>query len=129
MISAKQAVLLIAVLIAVNKWREERKAEQRKRMIQEAVKAKGYSVGIIGGGVGGIATAKKCMDLGIPFHIYEMAHDFGGTWLYNTCELDVAFDVRGNQLTCAFKIDPGCACDVSAHCYSFSWAPNPDCRS
>ena len=44
-----------------------------------------YSVGIIGGGIGGIATAKKCLELGLRFHIYEMAHDFGGTWLYNDC--------------------------------------------
>ena len=60
-------------------------ANQLKQRLAQKAKDRNISVGIIGAGVGGIATAKKCMDLGIPFHIYELAHDFGGTWLHNTC--------------------------------------------
>jgi len=83
--SLKQGLVLLAVAVTMARWVKERKEAHLKRRIQDGVKAKGYSVGIIGAGAGGVITAKKCMDLGIPFHIYEMAHDFGGTWLYNTC--------------------------------------------
>ena len=40
------------------------------------------------------------------FFIAEQAASLGGTW-------------RDNHY-------PGCACDVQAHVYSFSFAPNPD---
>ncbi|PRY08830.1 flavin-containing monooxygenase [Kineococcus rhizosphaerae] len=62
---------------------------------------------IVGSGFSGICAAVKLMEAG--FHkltILERGEDVGGTW-------------RDNNY-------PGCACDVPAVLYSFSFAPNPD---
>ncbi|CAG9993038.1 unnamed protein product [Clonostachys byssicola] len=62
----------------------------------------------VGAGVSGlnlahqVATRMKNVD----FQIYEKNHDIGGTWLENKY--------------------PGCACDVPAHNYQYSWALNPN---
>ena len=82
-----KALLVLAVVWKmVSAVRQALEEKRKKKLIAEAIKIKGYSVGIIGAGVGGIATAKKCLDLGIPFQIYEVAEDYGGTWLYNKCK-------------------------------------------
>ena len=79
----------VAVTVALYKLYgvfQERRKRATQRIIADKCKERGISVGIIGAGAGGLATAKKCIDLGIPFHIYEMAEDFGGTWFYNRCK-------------------------------------------
>lgn len=62
---------------------------------------------ILGGGLCGIAAAIGLRREGIDdFVIVERADDLGGTWLHNRY--------------------PGCAVDIPAHVYSFSFAPNPE---
>ncbi|GAA4957258.1 flavin-containing monooxygenase [Actinoplanes utahensis] len=62
---------------------------------------------IIGAGFGGVATAVELMKAGLrDIVILEKADRIGGVWRDNTY--------------------PGCACDVPAPLYSFSFAPNPD---
>lgn len=62
----------------------------------------------IGAGIAGIAAAYKYQrDLeNVDFVIYEKNHDVGGTWLENRY--------------------PGCACDIPAHGYTYSWEGNPN---
>ncbi|KAI0343446.1 FAD/NAD-binding domain-containing protein [Trametopsis cervina] len=70
--------------------------------------ARTMRVALIGGGMSGIACAyylrKQIQNIDVT--IYEKNHDFGGTWLENKY--------------------PGVACDVPAHSYVFTFAPNPD---
>lgn len=62
---------------------------------------------IVGAGIGGIATAIELRRNGFGnVTILERAHDFGGTWFYNSY--------------------PGAACDVPSHLYSFSFAQRRD---
>jgi cation diffusion facilitator CzcD-associated flavoprotein CzcO len=64
-------------------------------------------VAIVGAGFGGIGTAIRLRDAGVDdVVVLERNEDLGGTWWQNTY--------------------PGCACDVPAHLYSFSFALNPD---
>ena len=64
-------------------------------------------VAILGSGFAGLAMAIKLREAGRDdFVVLEKAHAIGGTW-------------RDNHY-------PGCACDVPAHLYSYSFAPNPD---
>ncbi|RVX71026.1 hypothetical protein B0A52_03391 [Exophiala mesophila] len=62
----------------------------------------------IGAGIAGIAAAykyqKRLKDVDLA--IYEKNHDVGGTWLENRY--------------------PGCACDIPAHGYTYSWEGNPE---
>ncbi|KIX05594.1 uncharacterized protein Z518_06466 [Rhinocladiella mackenziei CBS 650.93] len=62
----------------------------------------------IGAGIAGIAAAYKYMEQlrDVEFQIYEKNHDVGGTWLENRY--------------------PGCACDIPAHGYTYSWEGNPN---
>jgi heterodisulfide reductase subunit A-like polyferredoxin len=62
----------------------------------------------IGAGIAGIAAAYKYQQRlsNVSFSIYEKNHDVGGTWLENRY--------------------PGCACDIPAHGYTYSWEGNPD---
>jgi cation diffusion facilitator CzcD-associated flavoprotein CzcO len=63
-------------------------------------------VAIIGAGFGGIGAAIKLREAGIEdFVVLERDPAIGGTWWANTY--------------------PGCACDVPAHLYSYSFALNP----
>ncbi|MFJ2193952.1 flavin-containing monooxygenase [Kitasatospora sp. NPDC087861] len=65
---------------------------------------------IIGAGISGLGTAIRLLQTGTDdFLVFERAHDLGGTWRDNTY--------------------PGCACDVQAHLYSFSFARNPAWKS
>lgn len=65
------------------------------------------SVVIVGAGFGGICTGVKLREAGIDdFLILEREEGVGGTWRINDY--------------------PGCACDISSHLYSFSFAPKPD---
>lgn len=62
---------------------------------------------IVGAGPGGLCMAKELMDAGFDdFVILEKGDGVGGTWRINRY--------------------PGCACDVQAALYSFSWAPKLD---
>ncbi|KAF5988508.1 monooxygenase [Fusarium coicis] len=62
----------------------------------------------VGAGLAGIAAAYKYMERlqDAEFVIYEKNHDVGGTWLENRY--------------------PGCACDIPAHGYTYSWEGNPN---
>jgi len=67
-------------------------------------------VAIIGTGFSGLAMAIQLQRSGRPdFLLFERSGSIGGTW-------------RDNHY-------PGCACDVPAHLYSFSFEPNPDWSS
>lgn len=62
---------------------------------------------IVGAGFSGICMGIKLLEAGIKnFLIIEKSDDLGGTWYENRY--------------------PGCACDVPAHLYSFSFDRNPD---
>ncbi|MBW2313678.1 MAG: NAD(P)/FAD-dependent oxidoreductase [Deltaproteobacteria bacterium] len=62
---------------------------------------------ILGAGMSGILTAIKLREAGLnDFAIYEKADRLGGTW-------------RENEYA-------GVACDVPAHMYTYSFAPNPE---
>lgn len=72
-----------------------------------ASNARDLRVVIIGAGMAGILAVIKLREAG--YHnltVYEKADRLGGTWRENTY--------------------PGVACDVPAHVYSYSFAPNPD---
>lgn len=66
------------------------------------------SVVCVGAGVSGIAAAMCAQETleDCDFTIYEKNGDLGGTWLENRY--------------------PGCACDVPAHAYAYTFEPNPD---
>src|SRR5689334_20610623 len=64
-------------------------------------------IAIIGAGFGGLGAAIRLREVGIEdFVVIEGACDLGGTW-------------RDNSY-------PGCACDVPAQVYSYSFAPSPE---
>ncbi|WP_060818803.1 flavin-containing monooxygenase [Caballeronia sordidicola] len=64
-------------------------------------------IAVIGSGFAGICMAIQLKQSGMnDFFVAEQAASLGGTW-------------RDNDY-------PGCACDVQAHVYSFSFAPHPD---
>src|SRR5688500_18603279 len=64
-------------------------------------------VAIIGAGFGGLGAAIRLSEAGFDdLVVLERNESLGGTWWHNTY--------------------PGCACDVPAHLYSFSFALNPD---
>ena len=63
-------------------------------------------VAILGAGFAGLCMAIKLQAAGRhDFVVFEKAARLGGTWRDNTY--------------------PGCACDVPAHLYSYSFAQNP----
>jgi cation diffusion facilitator CzcD-associated flavoprotein CzcO len=67
-------------------------------------------VAIVGAGFSGLGLAIRLKQHGNDsFVVLERADDIGGTWRDNTY--------------------PGCACDVPANLYSFSFAPNPQAAS
>lgn len=69
-------------------------------------KPNNLSIAIIGAGPLGIATGRELLQQGINnFTIFESAPKAGGTWHLHSY--------------------PGLACDVWAHSYTFSYAPNP----
>ena len=65
---------------------------------------RGLSVGIVGGGFGGIGMGIRLAREGMrDFTIFERGETVGGVWRANTY--------------------PGATCDVPSHLYSFSYAP------
>ncbi|WP_084529445.1 flavin-containing monooxygenase [Nocardia crassostreae] len=65
------------------------------------------AVAIIGAGMSGLCMAITLRRVGIhDITIYEQAHEVGGTWRDNTY--------------------PGLTCDIPAHFYQYSFAPNND---
>jgi cation diffusion facilitator CzcD-associated flavoprotein CzcO len=67
----------------------------------------GPRVIVIGGGMAGILAVIRLAEIGLTNTvIYEKGDCLGGTWFYNTY--------------------PGLSCDVPAHLYTYSFAPNPD---
>tara|TARA_B100000674_G_C37973252_1_gene977998 strand:- start:746 stop:2239 length:1494 start_codon:yes stop_codon:yes gene_type:complete len=70
-------------------------------------KKRNPKVAIVGAGMSGILAAIKMQDAGISdITIFEKGEDIGGTW-------------RDNRY-------PGLSCDVPAHLYTYSFAPNPE---
>lgn len=64
-------------------------------------------IAVIGAGFSGLGMAIKLLERGEKsFIVLERGHDVGGTW-------------RENHY-------PGCACDIPAHLYSYSFAQNAD---
>lgn len=62
---------------------------------------------VIGAGMAGVLAGIRLKEAGRDdFTIYEKGDTLGGTW-------------RENRY-------PGLTCDVPAHCYTYSFAPNPD---
>ncbi|KAL2067206.1 hypothetical protein VTL71DRAFT_1630 [Oculimacula yallundae] len=72
-----------------------------RRPIRVACMGAGYS-----GLMMSIVFAEKMKDKNAELVVYERNEDLGGTWLENRY--------------------PGCKCDIPAHNYAFSFAPNPD---
>jgi 4-hydroxyacetophenone monooxygenase len=66
----------------------------------------GFRVGVIGAGLGGLCTAIRLEQAGIPYTIFEKNENVGGTWFENHY--------------------PGLRVDVANHFYSYSFEPNPD---
>ena len=62
----------------------------------------------IGAGIAGICAAYKYQHQleNTEFVVYEKNADVGGTWLENRY--------------------PGCACDIPAHAYTYTWEGNPE---
>ena len=70
-------------------------------------KKRNPKVAIVGAGMSGILAAIKMQEAGInDITLFEKGEDIGGTW-------------RDNRY-------PGLSCDVPAHLYTYSFAPNPD---
>ena len=63
----------------------------------------GLTVGIIGAGVSGIASAIELMGRGADVVLFERSDDVGGTWHVNRY--------------------PGCGVDTASHLYQFSYEP------
>lgn len=63
----------------------------------------GLTVGVIGAGVSGIATAVALMPKGADVVLFDRGDGVGGTWHHNRY--------------------PGCGVDTASHLYSFSFAP------
>jgi cation diffusion facilitator CzcD-associated flavoprotein CzcO len=77
-----------------------------KATAAEVMRTKGPRVVVIGSGVSGILAGVKLRERGWrDFVILEKAETLGGTWRDN--------------------VYPGVACDVPAHVYVYSFAPNP----
>ncbi|OAL46300.1 FAD/NAD(P)-binding domain-containing protein [Pyrenochaeta sp. DS3sAY3a] len=72
-----------------------------RRPIRVACMGAGYS-----GLMMAIVFSQKMQDKNAELVIYERNEDLGGTWLENRY--------------------PGCKCDIPAHNYAFSFAPNPN---
>lgn len=78
-------------------------------MAKESARS-GPRIIIVGAGIAGILMGIKLRERGwTDFTIYEKADRLGGTWRDN--------------------VYPGVACDVAAHLYVYSFAPNPEWRT
>ncbi|MFE3055753.1 flavin-containing monooxygenase [Nocardia sp. NPDC059236] len=66
----------------------------------------GFSVGVIGAGMSGIAAARELQASGIRYEILEKNDGVGGTWFEN--------------------FYPGCGVDTPSSLYSYSFAPKSD---
>jgi 4-hydroxyacetophenone monooxygenase len=84
--------------------RDLRRFEWSRRPAPEALA--GFRVGIIGAGLGGLCTAIRLEQAGIPYTIFEKNETVGGTWLENHY--------------------PGLRVDVANHFYCYSFETSPD---
>jgi 4-hydroxyacetophenone monooxygenase len=84
--------------------RDLRRLEWSRRPAPEALA--GFRVGIIGAGLGGLCTAIRLEQAGIPYTIFEKNETVGGTWLENHY--------------------PGLRVDVANHFYCYSFETSPD---
>lgn len=76
-------------------------------MTSPSISRKTFKVAIIGAGPAGIGAGHELLQQGFgDFTIFDALDAPGGTWRLHSY--------------------PGLACDVWAHSYSFSYAPNPD---
>ncbi|MDT0306489.1 NAD(P)/FAD-dependent oxidoreductase [Streptomyces sp. DSM 44917] len=64
------------------------------------------SVAIVGAGMSGLLAAHRLAQAEVPFEIYEMGEDVGGTWQHNDY--------------------PGCRTDVPSQLYHYSFAARTD---
>ena len=76
------------------------------RSVPLTTPAPGFTVGIIGVGMSGIAAARELDASGIEYEILEKNDGVGGTWLEN--------------------VYPGCGVDTPSSLYSYSFAPKRD---
>jgi len=87
-------------------WEFKSQEAASKKRCNKLQSIGGPCVVVVGCGVSGILAGIKLQKAGIPFLIIEKENEIGGTWLLNQY--------------------PGCACDVPAHLYSFSFCPKTD---
>lgn len=66
----------------------------------------GFEVAVIGGGISGLAAARRLSQAGVPFTVFEKNTDVGGVWHDN--------------------VYPGCRLDTPNFAYSFSFAQRAD---
>lgn len=66
----------------------------------------GFDVAVIGGGITGLAAARRLSQAGVPFTLFEKNTDVGGVWHDN--------------------VYPGCRLDTPNFAYSFSFAQRSD---
>lgn len=66
----------------------------------------GFEVAVIGGGITGLAAARRLEQAGVPFTLFEKNGDVGGVWYDN--------------------VYPGCRLDTPNFAYSFSFAQRSD---
>jgi cation diffusion facilitator CzcD-associated flavoprotein CzcO len=82
----------------------------KRRLGDDKARSAGPRVVIVGAGISGVLMGVKLRERGFrDFVILEKADTLGGTWRDN--------------------VYPGVACDVAAHLYVYSFAPNPAWRS
>ena len=76
----------------------------------------------------GIVYTQQMRDNNTEFVIYERNNDLGGTWLENRYAhpnhtgILLYYQDRLTHIRCRY---PGCSCDIPAHNYAYSFAPNP----
>eukprot|EP00659_Diplonema_papillatum_P008154 gene8154-12552_t len=100
-----QPIAVVAACSAVLAAPAALRLLRRRRLRALGEKAKLRAL-IIGAGPSGIAAGIKCKELGVDFVVVEASAAAGGTWVNNTY--------------------PGCACDVSAYFYHYSFAEKND---
>jgi 4-hydroxyacetophenone monooxygenase len=66
----------------------------------------GFTVGVIGAGMSGLAAAHRLQQAGVSVVVFEKNADVGGTWFENAY--------------------PGCRVDIQNHFYSYSFAQTSD---
>jgi cation diffusion facilitator CzcD-associated flavoprotein CzcO len=90
-----------------------------RRPIRVACMGAGYS-----GLMMAILFSQKMQDKNAELVVYERNEDLGGTWLENRFVACALVCIKPLLTSASFRY-PGCKCDIPAHNYAFSFAPNP----